>query len=139
MKKIAIGICLGSIAIAAVALGLWWHHQRRAAAADLLQADEAIRALDEQAAVRYSGSDPATLAALDAIAREKMKALDALHLTADENFCAVDLGFKLETAEAGAQTAVEIFRYDLLTNAKPDLSPQPNAAKAVTDCVRELQ
>jgi hypothetical protein len=139
VKKIAVGVCIGLVTAATVAGTMYWHAQRRAAAANLLQADEAIRALDEHASEAYAGGDPAALALLDLNAQEKMKSVGTAHLTTNENACAVELGLALDTAEARASSAIAIYRTAVLEKTPPDLSAAAIPAEPVTACVRDLQ
>lgn len=151
MKKIAIAVCAGLILISALIGGICWHLQRRAVRAQLVDADEAIRTLDEYSNQQYAGGPAADLTEADLRARDKMAALEHGYHTVAENACGVMLGFELDTVETKVKTrravyarallAAEIYSDEKASNSAfaKAMSDFPGPMSTQNSCIDELK
>jgi hypothetical protein len=135
MKNTAIAVCAVLLLAGALIAAICWHQQRQAVRAELVDADEAIRALDEYSNQQYSGGPAIDLTEADLRAREKMAALDHGYHTVAENACGAMLGFELDTVETKMKTRRAVFEGARLAAETSSSQKAANAAfaKAMSD------
>lgn len=151
MKKMAVAVCAGLVLAGALVAAICWHQQRQAVRAQLIDADEAIRTLDEYSNQQYSRGPATDLTEADLLARDKVAALEHGYHTAAENACGVILGFELDAVEAKVKTRRAVYEGALLAaeNSPTQRAATSAFAKAMSDfpaqttsqnsCIDDLQ
>lgn len=120
MKKIIAAVCVGVVLVGAFIAASWWHQQRQAVRAQLIDADEAIRTLDQYSDQQYSGGPIMDLTQADLRARDKVAALDYGYHTENENFCGTMIGSELSIVETRVSIRRAIY-------ARISIEPTPKA------------
>lgn len=143
MKKVAIIACLGLAVVGGLVAEICWRQQRQAIRAQLIDADEAIRTLDQYSEQQYSGGPTMDLTQADLRARDKVAILDHGYHTEKENSCGVSLSFELSTVES--RVSIRRSLYETATiKGTPDAFKEaqkdwPAPTTAQNPCIDDLR